>query len=370
VRELAETIGSRPAGSPNDARAADYIAARLASFGFQVEKQPFTFTGYVDGGSQVRITAPESRDIEATTLIYSAAGDVTAPVVSAGLGRPGDFNGVDVRGKIALIERGEIRFAEKVQNAAAAGAAAVLLYNNTGGAVQGSLATLSRIPAVAIAQTQGVALRRAGNVTARITVKGSVTESTTYNVIGTLPGRGDGVIVFGGHYDSVPAGPGANDNGSGVGASLEAARVLALQGPRNATLRFIAFGGEENGLYGSRHYVESLSREERSRIQAMINLDMVGVGDTWMIGGGRDLQRSARAIAEGLGVTPREMPGDISGASDHASFIAAGIPAVFLYVSDDPNYHSPQDKASFVDPNNLATAGKILVGLIAQLDRG
>jgi aminopeptidase YwaD len=294
---------------------------------------------------------------------------VAGPLVYAGLGYADDFRNVNVRGRIALVERGEIRFSEKVQNAEAAGAVAVVVYNSAEGPIQASLGSASRIPAVAIARADGVALRRAGNVSVRLNVNGSVKETTAFNVIGTLPGRTGDTLIFGGHYDSVPAGPGANDNGSGTGAALEAARVLAAQGGHNLTLRFIAFGAEENGLLGSKAYVESLSAAQRRQVVAMINLDMVGVGDTWMVGGTRELQTPVRAAGEGMGVRFRDLSADLNGASDHASFIAAGIPAVFIYSSDDPNYHSPNDKVEFVQPERLETAGKILLSLVAQLDR-
>ena len=98
------------------------------------------------------------------------------------------------------------------------------------------------------------------------------------NVIGETGAAGARrVVMAGGHLDSVPQGPGLNDNGSGVAAMLEIAEELGGRRlPAGTALRFGFWGAEEIGLIGSRRYVEGLSRTERGRIAAYINLDMVG----------------------------------------------------------------------------------------------
>ena len=99
---------------------------------------------------------------------------------------------------------------------------------------------------------------------------------TTVNVIAeTSSGRDDNVVVVGAHLDSVIAGPGINDNGSGSSAILEVAIQMAKVKPRN-TVRFIWFGAEELDLVGSEHYVSQLSEEEIADIAVMLNFDMVG----------------------------------------------------------------------------------------------
>jgi aminopeptidase YwaD len=366
---LAEQIGPRPAGSENDRRAADYIAAQLASAGYLVERQPFTFTAYIDEGTRVELQGADSQTLEASTLLYSAAGEVTAPLVFAGLARPQDLRGLDVRGRIVLAERGEIRFSDKVANAAAAGAVGVIIYNNTGGRLQGTLASPSAIPAAAVDRATGDLLRSRVGATVRLSVRGQVQETATTNIIGTLPGQTDEVLILGAHYDSVPVSPGANDNGSGVAVVLEVARVLASQGSHVPTIRVIAFGGEENGLLGSKRYVETLPNAALKQVIAMINLDMVGVGDTWQAGGSRSIVDRLRAATAPLGIRWGELPSDFAGSSDHASFAAVGVPVVFLYLADDPNYHTPEDKVRYLQPERLAQAGAAALALIAQLER-
>ena len=106
-----------------------------------------------------------------------------------------------------------------------------------------------------------------GSVTARVATNLVEDRIPTRNVIAETPGGDpDRVVVVGAHLDSVPAGPGINDNGSGSGTIMEIAEVYAAQNrePRNK-LRFIWFGAEELGLLGSAHYVESLSDAEPGR---------------------------------------------------------------------------------------------------------
>ena len=93
-----------------------------------------------------------------------------------------------------------------------------------------------------------------------------------------MKGSGNGLVIIGAHYDVVPeTEAGANDNTSGVAVLLSLAEALAGRS-LPYTIRFVAFGSEEIGLYGSRHYVESLDEAELARITAMLNFDVVGSG--------------------------------------------------------------------------------------------
>ena len=113
----------------------------------------------------------------------------------------------------------------------------------------------------------------------------AVGSKTTRNVIADKAGSGSAprkVVIVTAHLDSINAAagpsapaPGADDNASGSTGVLEIAR--AFQRPRRPhDLRFILFGGEEQGLFGSTHYVAGLSAAERSRISAVVNMDMIG----------------------------------------------------------------------------------------------
>ena len=118
VAHLSETIGSRPAGAPSTATAATYIADRLAGFGYQVQRQDFTFPDFEDRVSEL-IAGEEP--LPAAAMINSASGDVSGPLVLVGFGRAEDFPG-RIDGAVALIERGaQVTFRDKVAAAGAPG---------------------------------------------------------------------------------------------------------------------------------------------------------------------------------------------------------------------------------------------------------
>ena len=191
-------------------------------------------------------------------------------------------------------------------------------------------------------------------------------EAASQNVVATLPGATHETIVLGAHYDSVAQGPGANDNGSGTATVLELARVLrAADMPY--TIQIVLFGAEEIGLVGSQYYVDSLTPLARERIVAMLNFDMVGVGEQLMVGGSAELVDLARELAEQDQSQLAIMGSGTSGRSDHASFLVAGIPAIFFYRSEDPRYHTADDRAEYVDAANLEAAGRLATRLLSTI---
>ena len=167
------------------------------------------------------------------------------------------------------------------------------------------------------------------------------------NVIAELDGENDNnVVMAGGHLDSVPAGPGINDNGSGSAALLETALMLAKIKPEN-TLRFAWWGGEESGLVGSTAYVNGLSAAELDRIAMYMNYDMVGSPNYIQMV--YDANESSFPAPAGVPIPPGseaienfyeryytgiDEPYDdaqFSGRSDYQAFIANGIPSGGLF---------------------------------------
>lgn len=373
VQALAEGIGSRAAGTDGETRAADYIRDQLAGYGYSAELQPFTFDIFSDAGSTAEIVSPPRGAIDVYALNPSIDGSAEAQVISTGLGRPEEFP-ADTAGKIALIGRGDIPFGDKAANAAAAGAAAALVYNNSPGPFLGNLGAPSAIPAASMSGDDGqelLSLLGAGPVTLRLTVRTQSGPRESRNVVARPP-DGQCRAVVGGHYDSVPAGPGANDNASGSATSIEMARVLAADGQFDGVC-FVLFGAEEVGLLGSAAYIESLSTTQKQQLEGMVNLDMVGVGSQWFIAGSLALRDLAVGQAERLGFS-RTVPLDASagGGSDHASFIAAGVPAVFLHrmfrnPADDPHYHTAGDIFSAVEASSLSEAGPLALAVLQAL---
>jgi hypothetical protein len=121
------------------------------------------------------------------------------------------------------------------------------------------------------------------------------------NVICTLPGSADSVIVVGAHFDHVDAGDGVVDNWSG--ASMLPSLYQALNAePRVHTFVFVAFAGEEKGLVGSRFYVNSLTSDQVKKIDAMVNMDTLGLGPTevWVSRSDQKLVRALNGLAQAL----------------------------------------------------------------------
>jgi aminopeptidase YwaD len=222
---------------------------------------------------------------------------------------------------------------------------------------------------VALADADGRRLSellRSGQLTAELTVDAELIEATSNNVVARRPGALEETIVLGAHYDSVAEGPGANDNASGTATVLELARVLQTA-ELPYTIDVVMFGAEELGLVGSRQYVGSLAPPERERIVAMLNFDMVGVGEQPMVGGSAELVDLAVAAADQDGVHMGRLGGGALQRSDQAAFLDAGIPAIFFHRSDDPRYHSAEDRSGYVDADSLALAGRLALELLERI---
>jgi aminopeptidase YwaD len=346
----------------------DYLASQLEAAGLPTQRQPFTFSGYDERGSSLEVLAPQQLTLATETLVYSRGGEASGEVVYVDLARIGDFDPASVQGKIALAKRGEIRFGDKVANLAAAGATAVVIFNNQPGNFAGSLGGVSGVPSVSLSQSDGEQLlsliQRVATIV-RVKVDAEIQERAGVNLVATRAG-GERIVLIGAHYDSVRAGPGANDNASGTATVLELARVIAGREYPFA-VRFVAFDAEEIGLLGSAHYASQLGPAERAGMLAMINLDMVGVGDKLSFGGDAILVERAVRLARAAGVSPGRIGGGGGSASDHSSFMAIGVPALFVHRGEDPNYHTANDRAEYVLAEHLDVAGQLVLGLLDEL---
>ena len=269
--------------------------------------------------SEPRLSAG-SRSYEARTMRFSGSGSIAGTARAGGLGCSTEAFARLRRGEVALVQRGTCSFRAKALAAQRAGAAAVLIADAD--PVRGSLQrTGIRVPVLAVgASAAGLAGERV-----RVAVDAVAAIRRSPSVIGEMGGAGAGrVVMAGGHLDSVPQGPGLNDNGSGVAATLEIAEELGGRGlPAGTALRFGFWGAEEIGLIGSRRYVKALSRSERGRIAAYVNLDMVGSpGAEPAVYDGDAVIEAALDRHLGPGAPRR----DLGNSSDHAPFAAAGIP--------------------------------------------
>jgi Zn-dependent M28 family amino/carboxypeptidase len=323
-------------------------------------------TTYVPGGPG----DSDSPDVDFITFEFSASGEVEEAVVptndivippgaeantSTSGCEPEDFP-EETDGAISLIQRGTCPFVQKLANAEEAGAAGVILFNEGQTGRQNALffgtTPHYSIPAVFASFEVGAELWQLYedemNPVVRIAVDADTIPRVQHNVIASSR-RGDRTdkVVVGGHLDSVEAGPGINDNGSGVSTILEIAEEMAeleLR-PRNQ-IQFAFWGAEEHGLIGSDQYVAQLTDEERENILLNLNFDMLAspnfvrfvydgsTNDTPPPPGGAPpgsarIEQVFLNYFEDKGLATE--PTAFDGRSDYGPFIAQGIPAGGLF---------------------------------------
>jgi Zn-dependent M28 family amino/carboxypeptidase len=363
--------GTRVSGSPGYDASAAYVTQKLTAAGYEVSSQEFEFPFFEElGPSSLVQVSPTPGEIVSATFDYSGAGEVTGTVVSvtnlvipptettsstAGC-VPGDFVPASAtEPQLALIQRGGCDFGVKAANAVAAGYDAVLIFNegNPGRTELLTGVTLgapSTVPVLGLSYADGLALyeaAEAGPVTLTASADTVSETRTTSNVIADWPeGDPNKVVVVGAHLDSVAAGAGINDNGSGAATILETAIQLADVGKKpRQQVRFAFWGAEESGLLGSTYYVDSLSDDELATIYANLNFDMLGSTNYVRFVYDGDGSDNADGLTGPPGSAQIESvftdyfgekglataPTDFDGRSDYGPFIAAGIPAGGLF---------------------------------------
>jgi Zn-dependent M28 family amino/carboxypeptidase len=343
--------GIRTSGTPGFDASADYAEKVFRDAGYNVSRQSFQFQSFIElPGTRLTQVAPTpTAAIETNILAYSGSGSVTAtvsvlPTVTGC--NTADFAGFTA-GNIALISRGACTFATKATNAQAAGASAVVIYNNAAGPLNGTLGadfTLN-IAVTSVLQTVGQQLAAIPGLVLSVQTSTLRGTATTSNIIAeSKEGDATNVVMVGAHLDSVDRGPGIQDNGSGSATVLEVAVQMAKIKPRNK-VRFALWGAEESGLVGSTRYVEGLSALEKDNIALYLNFDMIGSpnhvffiydgdnSDGVGAGPGPDGSAGIEKTFETF-YNKRGLPfkgTDFDGRSDYGPFIAAGIPAGGLF---------------------------------------
>jgi Zn-dependent M28 family amino/carboxypeptidase len=404
--------GNRAAGTPGYEASVDYVADTLRSKGFDVQIPEFELRMPFADPPTVTVagTVVDAKPLEYT--VGTPPDGVRGPLVPARVeDTPGctaaDYDGLPVAGAVVLVDRGQCPFADKEVAAAERGAVALIVANIGDG--KQSLGTLGsvtavKIPVLSVSKAEGARLRaRPGDTT--IKLNAGIKTVKTRNVIAqTKTGSPRDVVVVGGHLDSVPAGPGINDDGSGVAAVLETAVQLGSSPNVKNMVRFGFWGAEE---LGSGDYVQSLDVEALKDIALYLNYDMIaspnpgyftydgdqsapldrGQNPPRVPEGSAGIERALAAYLRSAGKTPQDVP--FSGSSDYEGFTRAGIPAGGVFtgaVSDmtaeeaklwggtagepyDPNYHQKTDTVDHIDRTALEINGKAVaysVGLYAQ----
>ena len=359
LQEIADdNDGTRVSGSAGYDESVDYAVDVFEAAGYDVTRQPFDFVRFevITPAILQQIEPGPITDLPNIIMSYSGNGDVTGAVSTPSGDNRGctaaDWAGFPA-GNIALIQRGTptgqppCTFAIKATNAFNAGAIGVVIYNNIAGDLAGTLGNTFTLdlPVTGITQSLGVQLAATPGLVLRLKTEALREPATAENVIAeTRSGDSNNVVMAGAHLDSVSAGPGINDNGSGSASILEIAEQMSRVGTKNK-LRFALWGAEEANLVGSTFYVGSLSEAELGRIALYLNFDMVGSPNhVFFIYDGDD------SDAEGAGPGPagsaqieetferffesRNIPfkgTDFTGRSDYGPFIANGVPSGGLF---------------------------------------
>jgi Zn-dependent M28 family amino/carboxypeptidase len=428
LQEIADANdGNRALGTPGYDASVEYVADALRDHGFDVQTPEFEVRLPFAGEPVLTVggAAIAARPLQWT--VGTPQQGVTGPLVATRIEQSSgctasDYDGLPVAGAVVLVDRGECAFSVQQAAAAERGAVAMIVANNVDGDEMGGLGedTDVKIPVVGVTKASGARLRaEPGETTLRFDA-GVRTERTRNVIAQTKTGSTTDVVMVGAHLDSVAAGPGINDNGSGVAAVLETAVQLGSSPEVNHAVRFGFWAAEEMhwdvgsrrvtaGLKGSRNYLESLNEDQLKDIALYFNYDMIGSpnpgyftldGDQslppgsirWLRvpEGSAGIERTLAAYLRSAGKPPENQV--FEGTTDVENFILAGIAAGGIFTGDatemsdeqaerwggeagqpfDPNYHKRTDTLEHIDRTAMEINGRgvaYVVGIYAQ-DQG
>ncbi|MEZ5893813.1 MAG: M20/M25/M40 family metallo-hydrolase [Parvularculaceae bacterium] len=389
VESLTTEIGPRLGGSPQEARARDWGAAKLKSLGFKnVRIETYEMPYWERISERAEIVSPFPQSLSVTALgnsISTPEGGVTAEVVrfrTLPELQAAPMTGLE--GKIVFVDEPMARtqngsgygtaVAKRSQAAVEAGkrgAAAAIIRSagtdshrnpHTGGASSASQPTA--VPAGALSNPDADQLARAlkhakGPVTLTLDLQTRREASViSGNVIGEIPGKTDEVIVVGGHLDSWDLATGAIDDGAGIAITTAAAKLVGgLSGKPKRTIRVVMWGAEEVGIYGGKAYAKAHEGELGKHVVA--GESDFGAGRIYSFQtkfGEKSLAKAApmAAALRRLAITPGD--NNASGGADVSDMSKAGVPVVTL-AQDGTDYfdyhHTPDDTLDKIDPEAL-----------------
>ncbi len=425
VRTLAApSFMGRHVGTEGEARGAKFLAEAfekagltpggddrsfIQSFSLEVEELAAPPVLELIGATRERSILRLRDDFRPIYGGSAGAGDVEGPGLFAGSGD--DFSRLDARGKVVVVvPRGSL--ADIVARGRSAGAIAVIA--TTGRATlfksEGRPPNPDAIPVAVVSQNGATRLLegsghtrtelnddiRAGRPlpsfplawTIRLAVSlRPPARVTAHNIIGVLPGEphAERAVVVGAHFEEIgpdPDGtvyPAANDNASGTAVLVGLARLLAEAGFRPAAnIVFVAWSGHEEGLFGSKFYVEH-PRYPLAKTSLYLNLDTVGQGAAPHLeaipsdNNARNSLDDALSLLQGQGESaPVRILENPAGDSDDVNFRRAGVPSIALEwggLFEDGRIHTPADTADTVDASKLQVTGQLAALLLLLVAR-
>ncbi len=381
---LAEDLSPRESATEEELVAAEFLAEEFDRLGYNVVISPFVVTDGWPIGAMSEVTsgsddeailfdtfAGPSPEVQGIPVEPVVEGDAEGELVYVGRGDAAEVELLDLEGKIALAEFGFVSLETKYVNVLEAGAVALVIFDNrdSNRLRWERINSEAEIPMFILRRLHGLKLIDKMDAGEEVIIKASVERlgnGPSRNVIAELDNdiEDDGVLILGAHYDTTPDSSGANDNGTGIAVLIVLAQEMK-DDELPFDLRFILFGSEETGLHGSRRYVDELGYEELARIDAMINVDSVGMG-TMTVEDTGDVSDLAIEVAEELEIDLLVQNFDYA-ASDHAPFIDAGVDVMFIYGNDLEYINSPEDTLERVEPEPMGHAIEIVMGVIEEL---
>ena len=396
LRDATQTIDHRMSGTPNGTKAEEFVLHKAKSYGLRpLRYQPFPIQVWQRQHLEfdvVPLNSDHYVNYEAVALAHSPReADVRARIIDCGNGLREDFERMkdSVEGRVALINIGlegpknpkksNLHRSEKTALAIEFGAVGAVFVNQAPGktlltgtaAVDGNLIA---IPAICISQEAGKALRKWNGeerLLAQIRMENSFDLKEARNVIATIKGKTKPheVIVLGAHLDSWDLATGACDNGLGSFTILEAARILKTLGLEpDRTIQFVWFMGEEQGLVGSRHYVDlALKKNELGRVKYVLNFDMSGNANGWNsfgIGKAGDYFSAVGKVYQEVDTGFHNLAeGKPELHSDHQPFMNQGIPVADPMTNMPPAiyncYHADCDNIKTIEPIYLDRTARV-----------
>ncbi len=376
-RQLADTIGPRLTGSPNYMRAAEWAQTHFKQLGLaNVHTEDWTIPAtWEPESASGKILTPVEHHLHIYSMGWSPSTPkhgVEAPVLYLPALTSGVLDGLASRIKGSVVFLDDKSFGEKasieqiftgLDRVRSLGPAAILSPGGLNGTeTMSSLnftADIDAVPEAQIGAEDASLLKRLldansdpGAVKVQLAFENRIRKDVKVpNVIAEIPGRElpNEVVIIGAHMDSWQAGTGAQDNGTGVATVLEVARAIkALPQPPRRTIRFILFGGEEEGLLGSTAYVRAHQADMKS-------IDAVLISDTgsqaargWYLMGRADEKDALKNISPlltGLGSDGTSDNTEFIFETDHAAFDVLGVPTLVLW-NDTDLYFKLHHKAS------------------------
>jgi aminopeptidase YwaD len=392
--DIAE-IGNRFAGSPGESACREYLLGRFEELDVaELRLEAFSYLGFERAGSSCSAQGLEGLELESHPLQYTSGSPVNGEAVYLGAAGEEDFAridraGVDLAGKIVVAHAiFPFELCDELQRRRIAGfvhiceTPAPVVGNFTGALYPPPLqppwaGRPQPYAGVTIGDADGRALLSAmtcgGPLRISVSHEGAYAEAVAHNLVAELPGTGDGDehVIVSAHYDSQAEGPCVYDNGTGLAALLECARVLGGSGVRRRIV-LIASACEEIGVWGATAYTHAHA-DELGAAAAMVNLDGLASAypaerEIWSADA--TLAAMAQDTARELGWIPDRVMNVRSTFSDHAPFGDAGVPSCLIWRPEYPYYHSRGDVRELVDAAAVAETGSVSATLISRLARG